>query len=207
MTSQVLLASRNPGKVREWESILAGLPIEVLTLAEGWDHLPDAVEDGSTFAENARLKALHFMALTGLPTIGEDSGLEVEALGGRPGVWSARYGPDDPARIRRLLSELAGVPPPRPARFVCALCLALPDGRRLEVEGDVRGLITLEPRGSGGFGYDPVFYYPPAACTFAELPPERKNEVSHRAAAFRSFAARLSEFLGWRSPEEPGSLS
>lgn len=207
MTSQVLLASRNPGKVREWESILAGLPIEVLTLAEGWDHLPDAVEDGSTFAENARLKALHFMALTGLPTIGEDSGLEVEALGGRPGVWSARYGPDDAARIRRLLSELAGVPPPRPARFVCALCLALPDGRRLEVEGDVRGLITLEPRGSGGFGYDPVFYYPPAACTFAELPPERKNAVSHRAAAFRSFAARLSEFLGRRSPEEPGSLS
>ncbi len=195
MTLRVLLASRNPGKLREWGAILAGLPVEVVTLDQGWQHLPDAVEDGTTFAENARLKALHFLKLTGLPAIGEDSGLEVEALGGRPGVWSARYGADDSARIRRLLTELEGVPPPRVARFVCALCLALPDGRRLEVEGEVRGQITLEPQGTGGFGYDPVFYYPPAGCTFAQLPPDRKNAVSHRAAAFRNFAVRLPEFL------------
>lgn len=192
---RILLATRNAGKLREWQSLLEGLPIRLETLA-GWEHLPDAVEDGLTFAENARIKALYFTRLTGIPSIGEDSGLEVTALAGRPGVYSARYAENDPARIRRVLDELAAVPDPdRSARFVCALCLAMPDGERFEVEGEVRGEIAREPRGQGGFGYDPIFLDPTRGLTFAEMHPELKNALSHRADALRLFRPLLKQAL------------
>lgn len=192
---QILLATRNPGKLREWQSILSGVPVQLQTLA-GWPQLPEAEESGSTFLENARIKAIHFRELTGLPTVGEDSGLEVDALGRRPGVHSARYADSDAARIQRVLTELSGLPHDRrSARFVCALHLALPDGRELGVEGEVRGAIAMEPRGSGGFGYDPIFWYPPLKRTFAELTLEEKNRISHRADAVRRFLSRLPEIL------------
>jgi XTP/dITP diphosphohydrolase len=196
---RILLATRNAGKLREWQSLLEGLPIRLETLA-GWEHLPDAVEDGSTFAENARIKALYFTRLTGLPSIGEDSGLEVAALDSRPGVYSARYAEDDPARIRRVLFELEAAPcPDRSARFVCALCLAMPDGGCYEVEGEVKGEIAQEPRGQAGFGYDPIFLDPTRGLTFAEMPPDLKNSLSHRADALRRFRPLLAKALSGKA--------
>ena len=182
-----MLATFNQGKKKEMAAILGDIDAEILTLKD-FPGLPDAVEDGITFAENARKKALHFLSLTGCPVIADDSGLEVESLGGSPGVYSARYADTDEARISRLLSEiekaLAGNPAlGRGARFACAVCLALPGGELLETFGEVRGEILDHPRGKGGFGYDPVFLYPPLGQTFAEIPSEQKNSISHRAKA------------------------
>lgn len=160
----------------------------------------EEIETGSTFAENALLKARHFHRLTGLPTIADDSGLEVEALGGAPGIHSARYGgPDatDTDRYRKLLDELKDVPvEARAARFVCAAAVCWEGGERVFTD-EARGVILCEPRGTGGFGYDPVFYHQPSERTFAELTPEEKAEVSHRGRAFR----RLAEWL-----KQPGVL-
>jgi XTP/dITP diphosphohydrolase len=165
-------------------SVLGAAEFDPITL-EQLDELPDAIEDGLTFAENARKKALHYFNLTQLPTVADDSGLVVEALDGRPGVHSARLAPTDPERIAKLLQSLASFQDSRErqARFVCAICFCLSETERIEVEGEVKGEITLEPRGSLGFGYDPIFYYPPLGRTFAELSNEEKNQVSHRARA------------------------
>lgn len=196
MISRLLLATTNSGKIEEIRSALAGLGAE-LVAAEAWGKLPAPEETGTSFAANARLKALHYWRLTGLPALADDSGLEVDALEGRPGIHSARFAPTDGARIRRLLRELSQLSPPPPdgkaaARFVCALCLAH-EGGALEVEGEVRGFISRRPHGTNGFGYDPVFFYPPLGKTFGQLDRSIKNTVSHRAAALRKLRERLTE--------------
>jgi XTP/dITP diphosphohydrolase len=167
--------------------------LEIITL-ESLSDLPEVIEDGLTFAENARKKALHYFHLTQLPTIADDSGLCVDILDGQPGVYSARFAPTDGERIDKLLKLLASVEKEgnRTARFVCAICFCFSIQRIIEVEAEVRGEISSEPRGTKGFGYDPVFYYPPLGRTFAELAAEEKNQVSHRARAL----SKLKQALG-----------
>jgi XTP/dITP diphosphohydrolase len=182
----LLLATTNPGKIREIVELLRGAPLVLQTLA---DHPGTAPPDetGATFAENARQKALYYAARTGVPTVAEDSGLEIDALDGAPGVHSARFGgpdstyPEKFALIDEALSRAASRD--RSARFVCALAVAEGDRIVFEASGVVEGTIAPEPRGSGGFGYDPIFFYPPFGCTLAEAG-ERKSSVSHRAKAF-----------------------
>jgi len=196
----ILLATTNPHKVREVNETLAPLGYDVRSL----DSLPrvpeEPVEDADTFAGNARLKAVAYARETGIACVAEDSGLEVDALGGAPGVYSARYSGTsgsrderDRANNEKLLRELAGVAPERrTARFVCAMCLAAPDGRVLvEVSGTYEGVIADAPRGENGFGYDPLLYLPDAGKTCAELSPEEKNARSHRGKATRALAERL----------------
>lgn len=193
MTQTWCLATRNPGKLREFRSLLEPHGYRVLGLDDlGLTKYFD--EAGSSFSENARLKALCFSAETDLPVLGDDSGLEVFALGGRPGVHSARYaGPraTDSERIKKLLDELEAAGPERDARFVCALALARQGALLAEAEGQCAGVILTQPRGSGGFGYDPVFYFPGLGKTFAELDEAEKNLHSHRGHAVRALLARL----------------
>jgi XTP/dITP diphosphohydrolase len=185
----LVIATTNQNKLREYAAIFAGLPIELRSLPDlGIDD--DVEETGATFAENAQLKAEFYAGRAGLPTLADDSGLEVHVLGGAPGVFSHRYaGPDatDADRNALLLKNLAGVPMhARLARFVCAIALARPDGAIEHVEGVLPGVIELAPRGSNGFGYDPLFYVLDENATLAELPTERKNQISHRALAARA---------------------
>lgn len=195
---KVLLASGNRKKAAEMAAILgagAGGRLEFVTLAE-FPGLASPVEDGATYLDNARIKARAGAAGTGLPTVGEDSGLSVDALGGAPGVFSARYAEgDDRARYEKLLREMAGVPAGRrAARYVCAAVLALPDGREEAAEGSCEGAIALEARGAGGFGYDPVFLRPDGR-TMAELTAAEKDAVSHRGEALRALAPKLKALL------------
>lgn len=185
---KLLVASTNPGKIREIKDILSGTGVDLVTL----DAFPDVAEPeetGTTFAENARLKALYYAGQTGLPSVADDSGLEIDALGNIPGVHSARWGGSDYAakfaRIYELLAE-KGVSGSR-ARFVAAVAFAR-DGRVVfETDGTVNGEIAPQPRGHHGFGYDPIFFYPPLGCTLAEVDGAAKAAVSHRGAAFRNF--------------------
>lgn len=202
---QLLFASSNPHKIREVAAILRGLDIDILGLDAIGHTGPEPVEDGETFADNARIKALHYAAVTGRPCLADDSGLAVDALGGRPGVRSARYADigdtraeQDEANNALLLRELKGVAPAdRTARFVCAMCLADPSGRVIaETTGTFEGVIASAPRGENGFGYDPLFELPDLGCTSAELPPERKNELSHRGDAARRLVELLKVVLG-----------
>lgn len=191
----VVIASRNPGKVAELRRQVGAWGVaEVRGIAE----FPDAVEpveSGATYIDNARIKAVGGAAATGLPTLADDSGLEVDALGGRPGVHSARYGGpgiDNAGRIARLLAELDGVPEARRgAAFHAVVVLAWPDGRTIEAEGACRGSIALAPRGSGGFGYDPVFVFPAFGRTFAEVSPAEKARVDHRGRAMAALRERI----------------
>jgi XTP/dITP diphosphohydrolase len=190
-----LLATQNEGKLRELEAVLGDLGIELVSLAS-LGPLPAVVEDGETFTQNARKKACHYFKLTRIPTIADDSGLSVSALQGRPGVHSARFAATDKERLEKLLSLLnrpdsTGSHSERSAKFVCAICLVLTEEKIIEVEAEVWGEITLEPRGQSGFGYDPVFLYPPLGRTFAELSPTEKNRVSHRARALQQLKDRL----------------
>src|SRR5262245_39681701 len=182
----LLIATTNQNKLREYAAIFAALPLELRSLSD-LGITTDVEETGATFAENARLKAEFYASLSGLATLADDSGLEVMALGGEPGVMSHRYaGPNasDADRNALLLQKLDGVPfHARLARFVCAIALARPDGAIEEVEGVLSGVIELAPRGANGFGYDPLFYVLNENATLAELPAERKNQVSHRAQA------------------------
>jgi XTP/dITP diphosphohydrolase len=185
MTS-LLLATRNPGKKREIEDFFraGGLRLRLLALSE-LSLSAEIEESAPTFAGNARLKADFYSRLSGMDTLGDDSGLEVAALGGRPGVFSARYagaGAGDDARIARLLNEMAGQADRR-ARFVCAVCLSRAGSPLAEFSGEVAGEILGAGRGAGGFGYDPLFLYTPLGKTFAELPLAAKNAISHRARA------------------------
>lgn len=193
---RVLLATTNKGKLVELQAVLEDLDIELISL-ELFPGLPDAVEDGTTFAENARKKASHFFGLTGLPAIADDSGLMVDALDGRPGVYSARLAPNDEERNRTVLRFLreAGLDAPRGAQFVCAICAVFGEDRLIETEGVVRGEIAFEPRGRNGFGYDPIFFYPPAGLTFGEMESSAKNQVSHRAVALSRLKRRLEAGL------------
>lgn len=184
----ILLGTGNANKAREIQAVLALAGI----LVERWPgELPAVVEDGATFLENARRKALALAAASGAWVLADDSGLEVEALGGRPGVLSHRYAgepPDDDANNRKLLAELAGVPPERrSARFVCAIVLAGPEGVLVEAEGTCEGRIAASPRGHNDFGYDPVFLYPAYNRTFAEISSTLKSQVSHRGKALKAF--------------------
>jgi XTP/dITP diphosphohydrolase len=193
----LLVATNNPGKRVELEALLAGLDAQLVTPAALG--LPMEVEEtGLTYAENARLKAETLASASGLPTLGDDSGLEVAALGGRPGLHSARYagpGATDADRRRKLMHELRQVPTPRPARFVCVVAVAVPGLPTREFEGSVPGEILLEERGAGGFGYDPLFYLPELRATMAELPEDVKNRLSHRGRAVEAARAYLAELF------------
>ena len=194
----LVLASRNPGKVRELKALLSDLDLEVKSL-EDFPEAPEVMETGHTFFENAFQKAREIALATGHLTMADDSGLEVDALDGAPGVFSARYaGPKatDEENIRKLLKELEGVPlKQRTARFRCVIVVYHPSGHWFKSEGVWDGLISLEPRGEGGFGYDPVFLIPELGKTAAEIPPELKNQLSHRAKALAEMKYKLSSFL------------
>ena len=189
----LVVATTNPDKVREIREILAGLPITLLTLSDFAPVAPPT-ETGTTFQENARQKALFYARVTGATVVAEDSGLEVDALGGAPGVQSARYGGEDATYAEKfalLYESLRQVgAATSTARFVCALTVADPDAVVFEARGTVEGSIAPEPRGVGGFGYDPIFFYPPFDCTLAEAG-QRKHQVSHRAQAFRELRRML----------------
>ncbi len=198
----IVIASRNRGKLREFGSLLAPAGWTVLGLEEiglEWEF----EETGRSFAENARLKALAYSRHTSHTLVADDSGLEVVALDRRPGIYSARYaGPQatDGQRIQKLLDELDARGGDRSARFVCALALARGGKVLLEVEGECRGTITRSPRGSNGFGYDPVFLFPELGRTYAELGEEEKNRVSHRARAVQALLAEMAGNPRWQSP-------
>ena len=198
----MIFATSNPHKVEEARAILAPLGIELKSLADLGCSLPEPEEDGATFEDNARLKARYYAQQLGALCLAEDSGLEVDALGGAPGVHSARYaGVDgrrearDRANNERLLRELSGLPAERrSARFVCTLAVADPSGRiHAEARGTYAGVIAEQPTGSNGFGYDPLLFLPDRGCTSAQLPPAEKNARSHRGAALRQLASRLRE--------------
>jgi len=198
----LLIATTNQNKLREYAAIFASVPIELRSLRDlGIDD--DVEEIGATFAENARLKAEFYGTRSGLCTLADDSGLEVHALGGAPGVFSHRYaGPDatDADRNALLLKNLAGVPlHARLARFVCAIALVQPDGVVEHVEGLLPGVIELAPRGSNGFGYDPLFYLLDENATLAELSSERKNQISHRALAAQAARVVLERWVAERA--------
>jgi XTP/dITP diphosphohydrolase len=195
---KLLVATNNPGKVREYEALLEGLPLTLTYLVqEGLD--VEVEETGSTFAENARLKAMAYARASDLWTLADDSGLEVDALGGEPGTYSARYagqGASDEDRYRLLLRKLEGVPwEQRTARFRCVIAVATPQGEIRTAEGTCEGIIAFEPKGEHGFGYDPVFYMPEHGQTMAELEPEVKNRISHRARAAEGARKILQELL------------
>jgi len=194
MRQKLLIATRNRGKWAEIRELLADLPVELVSV-DAFPELPEVDESGTTFEENALLKARFFHERTGLLTVAEDSGLEVEALGGAPGLFSARYGRSDAERIARLLAQLRDVPASRrTARFICVAALVGPGLERTFI-GEVRGRIRSEPSGSNGFGFDPVFEYPPLGKTFAELTRAEKSAVSHRGQAFRQLRDFLAHWL------------
>ncbi|MGE0040649.1 MAG: RdgB/HAM1 family non-canonical purine NTP pyrophosphatase [Vicinamibacterales bacterium] len=191
---RLLVATTNPGKLREIRPLLAGVDVELVTLAD-LAPIPEPAETGATFWENARQKALAYAAASGLTTVAEDSGLEIGALGGEPGVRSARFLRDDASyaeRFAAIFGRLAGVEADgRRARFVTALAVARAGTLLFETEASVEGRIAQHPAGDGGFGYDPIFLYPPFGRTTAELTPAEKAAVSHRARAFRDFVRWL----------------
>jgi XTP/dITP diphosphohydrolase len=205
----LVIATRNSGKLFELQRLLNGFPVAVRSLSD-FGPIPQVEETGSSFEENAYLKASHTSRVLGLPALADDSGLAVAALNGAPGVHSARFageGASDEANWRLLLQRLADAEDRR-AAFVCVLSIAVPNGRALTYEGRCEGLIMPAPRGSGGFGYDPVFYYPPMKCSFAEMSTEEKNRVSHRGSALRELRQEFDKVLLWirqQMPiEEPG---
>ncbi len=194
----ILIATTNPGKLREVRAILSGVPMKLTTLADHPD-LPVPIEDADTFEGNAELKALHYARLTGCWTLADDSGLEVDALDGRPGVYSSRYaGPqcDPAANNARVIRELANVPlEGRTARFRCAVALASPTEVVATASGTVEGVIIDEARGSNGFGYDPHFLVPEHGLTTAEMAPEEKNRISHRGRALSAIRPEIVRHL------------
>lgn len=183
---RVVLASTSPHKLREYQQLFAGTGLEI----EAPDRIVLVDEDQGTFEGNAAKKAREWARQLGRPCLADDSGLAVAALGGRPGVHSARYAATDQERIARLLAELSGATD-RSAAFHCAICVAWPDGKECCATGRTEGVIAREPSGTGGFGYDPVFYVPEEGRTYAELEPERKNAISHRARAARALLEAL----------------
>jgi XTP/dITP diphosphohydrolase len=196
MTRRIVLASNNPGKVREFNQLFAGLDLEVVPQSEY--AVPEIEETGLSFVENALLKARNAAQHSGLPAIADDSGLEVDALNGAPGIYSARYagkGASDEQNLKKLLADIKDVPDSkRAARFQCLLVHlrhAL-DPTPLICQGTWEGRILFEPRGTHGFGYDPVFFVPTHGCASAELPPEVKNSLSHRGQALRQLVHSLA---------------
>ncbi|MBN1428907.1 MAG: XTP/dITP diphosphatase [Anaerolineae bacterium] len=195
---KILVATHNKGKLREYTELLADLPVEWVSLSDVGIQR-DVEETGETFEANARLKATVYARQSGLLTLADDSGLEVEVLDGAPGIQSARYaGPDasDKERYRLLLANLEGIPDEeRQARFVCVIAVADHQGEVVTAEGVREGRITREPRGNHGFGYDPVFWVPEYQATMAELEPEVKNRLSHRALAVEAIRPKLEKLI------------
>ena len=198
MEKRIIFATGNEGKMKEIRMILADLGVPVLSMKEAGISA-DIVEDGKTFEENAAIKAETIRDLTGAIVLADDSGLEIDYLGGEPGIYSARYMGEDTSydiKNQNLLDRLEGVPDEkRTARFVCAICAALPDGRKLTTRGTIEGIIGHGISGENGFGYDPIFWLPEYGCSTAELSPEKKNELSHRGKALRAIKAQLREIL------------
>ena len=194
---KVVLASKNKHKLEEISKITEKFGIELVLQSElGIDI--DVEENGTTFEENSYIKAEAVMKASGLPALADDSGIAVDALNGEPGIYSARYGFDDTlddrGRMLLLLKNTEHVPDgQRQAKFVCVITMVTPQGQTIQARGEVHGQLTREPRGENGFGYDPIFFYPPAGCTTAELPPEQKNAISHRANALKLFYEKMKE--------------
>ncbi len=194
---KVVLASKNAHKLREISKITEKFGIELVLQSQlGIDM--DVEENGSTFEENSYIKAKAVMDATGLPALADDSGIAVDALNGEPGIYSARYGFDDSlddwGRLLLLLKNTENVPDgSRQAQFVCVITLVMPDGQVIQARGEAHGELLRAPIGEGGFGYDPIFYYPPLGKAFAQLSAEEKNQVSHRAVALNMFNEKLKE--------------
>lgn len=195
--NEVLLATRSAGKIREIRHIAPQIHWRSL---DEFPQAPEAVEDGESFAENAARKALFYAAATGLPALADDSGLEVDCLARAPGVHSAYYAGqprDDAANNRKLVAQLRGMPvEERTARFRCIMVLARPGEVLAQTDGAIEGVIIDEPRGIGGFGYDPHFFVPRLGQTTAELQPDKKNAISHRGIALRAMLARIGQLPG-----------
>ena len=197
MSEKFVLASHNPGKIKEMSAILAQFGVEVVSPKE-LGITVDVEETGTTFAENAMLKAKAICDASGLPAIADDSGLCVDALNGAPGIYSARYGGeglDDTGRYRLLLENLRGQTT-RTAHFTCSIACVFPNGDTITAEDYAPGTIAFAPMGAGGFGYDPVFFYPPLKKTFGQLTAEEKHAVSHRGKALKIFHEKLATYLG-----------
>ena len=194
MIDKIIFATGNEGKMKEVRMILKDLGLPVLSMKEAGVQA-DIVEDGTTFEENAKIKAVEVQKLTGALVLADDSGLEIDYLNKEPGIYSARYmGEDTPYSVKNanLISRLAGVPDEqRTARFVCAIAAAFPDGEVLTTRGTIEGIIGYEERGENGFGYDPIFYLPEYKKSTAELSPEEKNALSHRGRALRLMEEEL----------------
>lgn len=194
---KAVLASKNPHKLVEISKIMEKLDIQLVLESElGVDI--EVEETGATFEENSLLKAKAVMEATGLPALADDSGIAVDALNGEPGIYSARYGFDDTlddwGRLLLLLKNTENVPDgQRQAQFVCVITLVTPEGQVIQARGEAHGELLRQPAGQGGFGYDPIFYYPPFGKTFAEISAEEKNKVSHRAVALRKMYEKLKE--------------
>jgi XTP/dITP diphosphohydrolase len=199
MSKRILVATHNPGKITEYADLLSDLHVEWLSLDEV-GITADVEETGTTFEENARLKAVFYARESSLLTLADDSGLEVDALGGEPGIYSARYGGpglDDAGRYRLLLEKLrASGSADRSARFRCVIALCTPEGEIFTTEGVVEGVIAERPGGKNGFGYDPVFYIPTLGMTSAGLDPATKNRISHRGRAVEAIRPTLEKVLG-----------
>lgn len=205
MKRRIIFATGNEGKMKEIRLILADLGMEILSMKEAGAEL-DIAEDGTTFAENAQIKAQEVWKLTGDIVLADDSGLVVDYIQGEPGIYSARYMGEDTSyevKNRAIIDRLSGAAgPKRSARFVSAIAAVLPDGAVLHTLGVIEGLIAFEPAGSGGFGYDPIFYLPEYGMTSAEIPIEKKNEISHRGKALQAMKSLLKEHLNVPEMEE-----
>ncbi len=198
MITEIVLATRNSGKVKEFREKLKNFPVEIRSLND-FGPIPEPVEDGETFDDNAYKKALFTAKVLGIPAIADDSGLVVDALDGAPGVHSARYAGEkatDADNIQKLLKAMEKEKN-RKASFKCVLSIAVPSGPALTYEGRCEGEITTAVRGEKGFGYDPVFYFPPYGKTFAEISTAEKNKISHRGKALSEFVAEFDKVLTW----------
>lgn len=197
MEKRIIFATGNEGKMREVRMILADLKLSVVSMKEA-GVTGDIIENGTTFEENALIKARAVMERTGEMALADDSGLEIDYLDGAPGIYSARFmGEDTPYEKKNaaILEKLSGVPEQeRTARFVCAIACVMPDGTELTSRGTMEGRIAYEIRGENGFGYDPIFYLPECGCSSAQISPEQKNELSHRGKALRSMKEKLRAY-------------
>jgi XTP/dITP diphosphohydrolase len=202
---RLLLATNNLGKVGEYRALLVGCGWEIVTPADIGLEL-DVDESGPDYATNAKIKAEAFAGAGGLFALADDSGIEVDALGGLPGALSARYAGTDEDRVALLLRQMEGVPPgKRACRFRCVIALAEPAGRVWFAEGECEGLVAEAPRGENGFGYDPIFYLPDRGCTIAELPSDEKNATSHRGRAAQKACALLREMIDGSGDDSPSA--
>jgi XTP/dITP diphosphohydrolase len=203
----LVIATRNPGKILEITDLLSSFPVDLKNLND-FGPIPPIEEDGKTFDDNAYKKASVTAQILGIPALADDSGLMVGALDGAPGVYSSRYAGEqanDAQRCRKILDQLRGKAD-RKAAFACVLSIAVPSGWALTYEGWCEGLITDEPRGHNGFGYDSIFYYPPLNKTFAELTRDEKNRVSHRGKCLRELRDEFDKVLIWLAQHLPGNI-